>query len=88
MLNTHISSLDNNTGEQELPGHATNYNCTCGYCRNMPTAKEEVCCKEKKNCRAKSMAFHNICIESDNLSTAIWNMADTMYSHPLTIIEL
>jgi hypothetical protein len=35
-------------GEQELPGHATNYNCTCGYCRNMPTAKEEFVARKRK----------------------------------------
>lgn len=54
----------------------------CGNCREMPTDKERVCCKEKRHCRSKSKAFHNICLESDNLSTAIRSLADTYVFTP------
>ena len=66
---------------QEHAHNAPAY-CTCGNCRVMPTTKEQVCCKDKKLCKAKSNTFYNICLESDNLATAIRNMADTYIFTP------
>ena len=64
--------------------HSTDPNfCMCGYCREMPTDKERVCCKQRRLCTSRTNAFNNICIESENLSTAIRNMADTYVFTPV-----
>ena len=51
--------------------------CVCGYCREMPSDKERVCCKQRRLCRSRTLAFQNICLDSDNLATAIRSLADT-----------
>ena len=56
--------------------------CVCGFCREMPTDKERLCCKEKNVCRSKSMVFGNICLDSENLATVIRSLADTYVFTP------
>ena len=56
--------------------------CVCGFCREMPTDKESVCCKEKRLCRSKSMVFGNICLDSENLATVIRSHGDTYVFTP------
>lgn len=56
--------------------------CDCGYCREMPTDKERVCCKERRLCRSTTLAFQNICLDSDNLATVIRSLADTYVFTP------
>ena len=35
--------------------HSTDTNfCMCGYCREMPTDKERVCCKQRRLCTSRS----------------------------------
>lgn len=55
----------------------------CGYCRKMPTDKERVCCKERRLCRSTTLAFQNICLDSDNLATVIRSLADTYVFTPV-----
>ena len=62
--------------------HILFHHFVCGYCREMPTDKERVCCKERRICRSKSGVFGNICLDSDNLSTAIRSHADTYVFTP------
>ena len=56
--------------------------CVCGYCREMATEKERLCCKERQLCRSQTAAFQNICIDSDNLATVIRSLADTYVFTP------
>ena len=56
--------------------------CVCGYCREMPSDKERVCCKQRRLCRSRTLAFQNICLDSDNLATAIRSLADTYVFTP------
>ena len=56
--------------------------CVCQNCREMPTDKERVCCKERRLCRSKTLAFQNICLDSDNLATVIRSLADTYVFTP------
>lgn len=51
--------------------------CVCGNCREMPTDKERICCKQRRLCMSRTNIFHTICLESDNISTAIRSLADT-----------
>lgn len=78
-----VSSLaeDVNTPTTSRPQNVPDF-CVCGQCQEMPTDKERICCKERRLCRAKSATFHNICVESENLCTAIRNMADTYVFTP------
>lgn len=56
--------------------------CVCGFCQEMPTDKERVCCKERRLCQSNKLAFQNICLDSDNLGTAIRSLADTYVFTP------
>lgn len=51
--------------------------CVCGFCREMPTDKERLCCKERRLCHSKTTVFQNICLDSDNIETVIRSLADT-----------
>ena len=55
--------------------------CTCGLCQEMPTAKENKCCK-KRHCISRSNVFKNICIDKENLETAIRSLSDTYVFTP------
>ena len=57
--------------------------CVCRQCREMPTDKEMVCCRERRSCLSRTNAFQNICIESQNLQTSIRSLADTYVFTPL-----
>lgn len=57
--------------------------CVCSFCQEMPTDKERVCYREKRLCRSRSLAFQNICLDSDNLVTAIRSLADTYVFTPV-----
>lgn len=74
----------NHDGPAQARGesHAVPPFCVCGYCLEMPTDKERICCKERRICRSKSGVFGNICLDSDNLSTAIRSHADTYVFTP------
>ncbi len=72
--------MESEPGEQQQVAnlnHVVPSFCICRNCREMHTDKERACCKEKWLCRSKTSIFHNICIESDNLSTAIRSLGDT-----------
>ncbi len=56
--------------------------CKCRWCQEMPTDKERLCCGERRICRSKINTFMMICIDSDNLGTAIRNLADTYVTTP------
>ena len=56
--------------------------CVCGYCREMPTDNERACCKERRLCRSTTLAFQNICLDSNNLATVIRSLADTYVFTP------
>ena len=56
--------------------------CVCGSCQEMMTEKERICCRERRLCRSKSLAFQNICLDSDNLATVIRSLADTYVFTP------
>ena len=56
--------------------------CVCGYCQEMPTDKERTCCKERRLYRSKSGIFQNICLDADNISTAVWSNAETYVFTP------
>ena len=51
--------------------------CVCGKCREVPTDKERICCKQKRLCWSRTKIFHSICLESENISIAIRSLADT-----------
>ena len=52
-----VASVQGNP-EEPQPHHEAAINppfCVSGFCREMPTDKERLCCKEKNLCRSKSM---------------------------------
>ena len=57
--------------------------CRCGWCREMPTDKERRCCGQHHLCRSRTQDFRNICIDSENLATAIRNLSDTYVFTPV-----
>ena len=77
--------VNNATGNPEEPqpsGVVIPPFCVCGYCREMPTEREHLCCKERRLCRSQALTFQNICIDSDNLATVIRSLADTYVFTP------
>ena len=55
--------------------------CKCGMCKEMPTDIENKCWKQKR-CLSKANVFVNICINKENLQTAIRNSSDTYVFTP------
>lgn len=78
-----IETVNNHPGEISNPVNPVPPFCVCGHCREMPTDKEKVCCKERQLCRGRSGPFQNICVDSDNLATAIRSLADTYVFTPV-----
>lgn len=78
-----IASVQNDPSGQPSTSHAFPSFCVCGHCREMPTDRERVCCKERRICRSETKAFENIYVDSDNLSTAIRSLADTYVFTPV-----
>ena len=64
------------------PHQATPPFCVCEQCTEMPTEKENICCKEKRLCRSQGQTFNNICLDSDSLATVIRSLADTYVFTP------
>jgi hypothetical protein len=79
----HDPDVPHDPGHPRPPYNAPIPFCVCGYCREMPTDKERLCCREKRLCRSMSLAFQNICLDSDNLATAIRSLADTYVFTPI-----
>ena len=80
-----IASAQNNAGGPTEPPTQVNVLppfCVCGYCCEMLTEKERVCSKEKHLYRSRSAVFQNVFIDSDNVATVIWTLADTCVFTP------
>ena len=55
--------------------------CKSGMCKEMPADIENKCCRQKR-CLSKTNVFVNICIDKENLQTAIKNLSDTYVFTP------
>jgi len=59
--------------------------CIRGKCREMPTVRENVCCR-KRPCLSTTDLFSLLVLQTDVLSVAIIHHADQMQSIPLLVI--
>ena len=50
--------------------------CKCGFCVLMPTSVENKFCEQRVLCRSKTQVFANVCVDRQNVETAIKNIAD------------
>ena len=50
-------------------------------CKEMPTDIENKCCKQER-CLSKTNSFVNICLDKENLQTALRNFSDTYVFTP------
>ena len=77
-----IATVESDPVEPPIASHPVPPFCVCRHCHPMPTDKEQVCCKERRHCRSRTGQFQSICVDSDNLSTAIRILADTYVFTP------
>ena len=70
-------------GPLNCSGTSTNPSfCHCNYCQEMPTVSESKCCMQSI-CRSLTLVFKNICLDRENIQTAIRNLADTFVFTPM-----
>ncbi|KAJ8050067.1 hypothetical protein HOLleu_03118 [Holothuria leucospilota] len=72
---TNTASANNNVGSSELDSDGDERFCICGYCREMVTEKEKVCCKqsgasENDSCLSQRDDFKLVCLQDVILQVA------------------
>lgn len=53
--------------------------CVCGYCREMTTEAERVCCKRRQDCVSQSEAVRDCCLNVSVLRTAANRVAHFIF---------